>query len=237
MFFSCRDSRGDLSAQQIVDRAIDKAGGVLYGQSEFKFRFRDREYALERKSGRKVLMRMNQTDSGTVTDTWDGRDFRRDFKGEVLPVADTMARAYSNSVNSVHYFAYLPYGLNDAAVNKKRLEDETIKGRPYYKIEVTFDQEGGGEDFEDVYIYWIDRENFTTDYLAYVYHVDGGGIRFREAFNERYINGIRFVDYRNFNPVGEAEVSKMGALFEAGELELLSVVRLEDIKVSRGSYN
>ena len=234
---SCRDKKVPLSAQQIVDRAIDSAGGQLYGQSEFRFQFREMEYALQRKNGRKVLMRMRETDSGKVTDIWDGRDFRREFRGEAVPVADSLARAFSNSVNSVHYFAYLPYGLNDAAVNKARMEDEVIGGRAYYKIRVTFDQEGGGEDFDDVYVYWINQETYKADYLAYEFHVDGGGLRFREAYNERYVNGIRFVDYRNYKPEEKANVRELGSLFEAGKLELLSDIRLEAVEVSRGSYN
>ncbi len=236
-FIACRDSKDELSAKQIVDRAINSAGGELYARSEFRFTFREMEYALRRNRGRKVLMRMRETDSGKVTDIWDGRDFRREFQGEIVPVADSLARAYSNSVNSVHYFAYLPYGLNDAAVNKSRLEDEVIGGRTYYKVRVTFDQERGGEDFEDVYVYWINKATYKVDFLAYEFHVDGGGLRFREAYNERYVNGIRFVDYRNFKPKGKAEVEELGSLFEAGELELLSDIRLESVEVSRGNYN
>ncbi len=235
--FSCRDTKDQLSAQQIVDRAIDASGGELYGQSAFRFKFREMEYALQKSNGRKVMMRMRETDSGTVTDIWDGRDFHREVDGQAVAVADSLARAYRNSINSVHYFAYLPYGLNDAAVNKERLEDEAIGGRPYFKIKVTFDQEGGGEDFEDVYVYWIDKKTYKTDYLAYAFHVDGGGLRFREAYNERYVNGIRFVDYRNFKPKAPAEVTKLGSLFESGKLELLSNIRLEAVEVSRDSYN
>ena len=41
----------------------------------------------------------------------------------------------------------------------------------------------------------------TTQFGTYSYiESDGIGLRFREAFNERYINGIRFVDYNNYKP-------------------------------------
>jgi hypothetical protein len=148
-----------------------------------------------------------------------------------------MAAKYSNSINSVHYFAYLPYGLNDPAVNKKLLGETQIGDGQYYKVEVTFDKIGGGEDFEDIYIYWINKETFKPDYLAYEFNTDGGGARFRKAFNERIINGIRFVDYYNYKASENISVYELEALFKLKKLELLSTIRLEDISVNPDSCN
>jgi hypothetical protein len=159
------------------------------------------------------------------------------IRDSLVAVPDSMARKYSNSINSVHYFAYLPFGLNDAAVNKRLLGEIEINGNMYYKLEVTFDQEGGGKDYEDVYIYWINKKTLKPDYLAYEFHVDGGGVRFREAYNERYINGIRFVDYRNYEPLDQVSVRETDSLFTAGKLLLLSHIELGDIEVNPGSYN
>jgi hypothetical protein len=57
--------------------------------------------------------------------------------------------AYANSLNSVIYFALLPHGINDDAVNKEYLAETTIKDQPYHKIKITFDPEGGGSDYEE----------------------------------------------------------------------------------------
>lgn len=97
--------------------------------------------------------------------------------------------------------------MNDKAVNKLYLGKVLIKGNEYYKIKVTFNEEGGGEDFEDVFVYWVQTGTFKVDYLAYSYAVNGGGIRFKEAYNERFVNGIRFVDYNNCKPENEKESS------------------------------
>ena len=151
---------------------------------------------------------------------------------------DSLANIYSNSINSVHYFAYLPYGLNDPAVNKEFLGEMAIKGKDYYKVKVTFDQENGGDDFDDVYIYWFNKETFKPEYLAYEFHVNGGGLRFREAYNERYVNGIRFVDYNNYKSVSDSQsIYEIDSLFNKGELELLSKIELKDVVVSPGNYN
>lgn len=237
IFSSCRNTDKSVAAQEIVDKAIQVAGGDLYEQSEFSFRFRDVKYVLERKQGKKVMKRIRQTDSGLLSDIRRGNDFSRILEGNAILVSDSMANVYSNSINSVHYFAYLPYGLNDPAVNKEWVGEKKIGDKVYHKIRVTFDQKGGGEDFEDVYLYWIDKETFTPDYLAYEFHVDGGGLRFREAYNERYVNGIRFVDYRNYKPKGNANIMELDDLFVKDQLELLSEIKLEDVLVSRDNYN
>jgi hypothetical protein len=38
------------------------------------------------------------------------------------------------------------------------------------------------KDFDDEYMYWI-KDTRKVDYLAYSYHVNDGGVRFRAAFN------------------------------------------------------
>ena len=67
-------------------------------------------------------------------------------------LADSTRSKLSNAVNSVHYFAYLPYGLNGSAVHKELLGTTTLKNKEYYKIRVTFSEAGGGEDYEDVFM-------------------------------------------------------------------------------------
>ena len=71
------------------------------------------------------------------------------------------------------------------------------------------------------------------DYLAYNYQVDGGGARFRETYNVRTIDGIRFADYVNYKPVPKTlEVSTFDSLFVNGQLEELSRIDTENVEVS-----
>ncbi len=238
LFLNCKDKAADtLGAQEIIDKAIERAGGDLYSCSHIDFVFRDRLYSLEYDESKKVLKRTFEQDSAIVVDIRSNNDFQRIINNQPVEVADSTARKYANSVNSVHYFAYLPYGLNDRAVNKKLLGVRKIKGREYYTIEITFDQEGGGDDFEDVYIYWIDKETFSPDYLAYEFHVNGGGMRFREAYNERYVEGIRFVDYSNYKPTETVSIYDIDKHYSQNKLELLSKIELEDIKVIADNCN
>ncbi|MBO0324198.1 deoxyribose-phosphate aldolase [Muricauda sp. CAU 1633] len=231
--FACKEKpKTPLTAQEIVDKSIADSGGVLYENHSTSFEFRDRRYISENDGNTKVLKRIFQMDSVTITDVKTGNEFQRFMNDSLVAVSDSIAGRYANSVNSVHYFARLPYGLNDAAVNKQLLGKETIEGKEHYKIKVTFDQSGGGDDYDDIYVYWFDVEMLKPEYLAYSFHTNGGGQRFRKAYNERYVNGIRFVDYENYKPKNEeSEILEIGQLFNTGELELLSKIELTDIKV------
>jgi len=238
MIMSCREQETKaFSAQRIVDKSIEVSGGDLYQTSDISFVFRDRTYELEYREDQKILKRITTTDTSSIVDVRRSEGLQRFINDSLVHIPDSLAIRYANSVNSVHYFAYLPYGLNDDAVTKRLLGEVKIKDNDYYKIEVTFDQKRGGDDFEDVYIYWFNKETFKPDFLAYEFHIDGGGMRFREAYNERYVNGIRFVDYNNYKPKEEIPIYETDRLFETAKLELLSKIELKDITVSQGSYN
>ena len=57
-------------------------------------------------------------------------------------------------------------------------------------------------------------------------------MRFREAYNERYIDGLRFVDYNNFKAqVSEVALEDLGKAFDNNQLKLLSKIELKTIKV------
>lgn len=231
ILLSCNQKHNSYTAQDIVDQSIAASGGDLYKSSTIHFRFRDRTYSSEPSGNQKSLKRLFANDTIRILDIKAPADFKRFVNDSLVSLSDSLTNVYSNSVNSVHYFAYLPFGLNDKAVRKELIGEITIKNKDYYKVKVTFDQEGGGEDFEDIYVYWFNKETFKPDYLAYEFHIDGGGIRFREAYNERYVNGIRFVDYNNYSPVKGRAVVNCDSLFIKQELKLLSKIALEEIRV------
>ena len=222
-----------LSANDIVDNAIQISGGEKYLNAEIDFDFRDKHYRSVRDQGEFQYEREFQDSIGTIKDVLNNNGFQRFINNESSEIPDSMAVKYTSSVNSVHYFALLPFGLNDAAVNKSSLGDVTLNGKLYHKIKVWFSQDGGGEDFEDVFIYLIDKETFKADYIAYSYIEDDGvGIRFREAYNERIVNGLRFVDYNNYKSEDvTTNLLGLDEAFETGKLKLLSKIELENIMV------
>lgn len=238
--FSCKDdSKKVLTAQEIIDKSIVVSGGVsAYESSTITFNFREKRYVSEMKGNKKTLTRILKNDTVNLRDVLSNKGFQRFKNDSLVMLSDSLSSVYENSVNSVHYFSKLPYQLNDGAVTKELLGETLIKGKEYFKIKVTFNQEGGGEDFDDTYIYFFNKKTFKPDYLAYDFHVNGGGMRFREAYNERYVNGIRFVDYNNMKPMEEkASVLQVDSLFNNDKLQLLSKIELVDVSVRQDSYN
>ncbi|MEL6142290.1 MAG: DUF6503 family protein, partial [Bacteroidota bacterium] len=191
-------------------------------------------YRSKRKEGIYQLERITTDSKDIVRDVLSNTGFQRYKNGQLVSVPDSMALRYSNSVNSVHYFAQLPYGLNAPAAQKEFLGVDTIRGELYFEIGISFLETGGGTDFQDEFVYWIHQDNYTIDYLAYNYETDGGGIRFREAYNSRMVNGIRFVDYNNFKPDPEnlsIDLTTLSDKFHRGELKLLSKIETESVTV------
>lgn len=179
------------------------------------------------------MRRIKEDSVEVIADTYTPNSFSRSINGSLVYPPDSMIFKYKESINSVFYFALLPYKLDDPAVIANRLENEKIGGKDYYKIKVRFKEEGGGEDFQDVFIYWFDAADYSLDYLAYSFQTNGGGLRFRKAYNERRIEDIHFVDYVNYKATKEMELESLAKRFEAGELKELSRIELENLMVSR----
>ncbi len=225
-------SKKELTANEIINTSITNSGAFKIANSKITFKFRDKEYAALRKDGNFKLFRNYVKDSIAIDEVLTNDGYERLINGQAVKIADAMVSKYSNAINSVHYFSVLPYGLNDNAVRKKLLPSSTIKGKGYYKIEITFSENGGGEDFEDVFIYWIGKEDFLIDYLAYSYHTNGGGKRFRVLKEQCNKNGIRFVDYHNYKPLTKSNsLINIDKAFENNQLKKVSEIILEDIKV------
>lgn len=221
------------SAQSVIDRAIEVHGGEVYKSLDVTFDFRDKQYVIKTNGGKYHYERHQLDSSGVKTvDILTNDSFERMVDGKEVSVADSMITKYSSSINSVAYFFLLPAPLNDAAVNKELLPDVQIKGQAYYQVEVTFAQEGGGQDFQDRFIHWINKQTNTLDYLAYAYETNGGGVRFREAYNVRTENGLRFCDYRNYGfEDTKTSLEELPGLFEAGKIPLLSSIENENVSV------
>ena len=229
---SCNTTLND--AQSVVDKDIEAAGGEKYLNSTIDFDFRERHYRARRDGGMFSYERIfTEGDSLTIHDFLTNDGFEREVNGQLAEVADTMKTKYSASVNSVIYFALLPYALNDPSVIKKWEGETTIDNKTYYKIEVGFKAEGGGEDHEDKFIYWFDKNDFSIAYMAYSYaEADGIGLRLRKSYNPRKVNGILFLDYINYKPKGAAQLSDLEELYKKGELEELSKIELVNIEVN-----
>ena len=232
LLVACNQEYTAPKVDKIVAETIENAGGEEYERARIRFKFREMEYESSRKDGLFELMRIKEDTAGIIRDVLNNDGFRRLVDGEEVALPDSLVTAYSESVNAVHYFVQLPFGLKDEAVQKELLGEDEINDKSYYEVKVTFRQEGGGKDHEDVYMYWIDKTNFTVDFMAYRFFVNDGGIRFRVAKNPRMIKGIRFVDYDNYKTDDlNTPLEQLDELYEAGALTKVSEIENEILDV------
>jgi len=228
---SC-DQTVKLTANQIVVNSMKAHGSDLLNQSRMDFVFRGLNYRATRDNGAFEYARRRVNDSSTVIDMLSNDHKKRLINNVQQELSDSLLTLYASSVNSVIYFGQLPYSLDGKAVYKELIGEKTINGNDYHKIKVTFDENGGGEDYDDVFIYWINKQSFLIDYLAYSYCEKDCGYRFRESVNRRTINGVIVQDYKNYKETTpNPDLTQMDTFFINGELKLLSEINMEKVSV------
>ena len=230
---SCNSNETPTS-NELIKRAIEVSGWEN-PNFEIEFDFRDYHYYLKRQPNGYVYRRMIQKEGELQVDEMSNlSSLQRILSGTPIILSDSLQQLYTNSLNSVLYFFQLPLPLSDNAVISENLGEELIMGAPYWNIKVTFREEGGGEDFQDEYRYWIHKENYTIDYLAYNYQTSGGGTRFRKAIHPVSIEGVRCQDYINFkSEIKFPPLDSLPSWFAAGKLIEVSRIENQNINVKK----
>ena len=221
------------SAKEVLQKAIEAHGGNKIYNSIVSFDFRDKHYEATYKGGSYTLTR-TFTDSlqNKVKDVLTNSRFERSVNDSLVALSKEWQTKYSNSVNSVIYFFRLPFNLQDPAVTLTYIGKGEIEGNTYYKLKVSFAEDGGGEDFTDQFVYWFNVETYTLDYLAYEYATNGGGKRFRKAFNKRNVNGWLLSDYHNYKPLDiKVPIETYDQYFTEGGLKKLSEIVNKNVQV------
>lgn len=215
---------------QVINNAIKTHGGDLYDVADYTFEFREKEYHFTNDHNNyNYAVKYIDKQGFPIYDQLINGTFTRTVNNELVNLSQEEQDKYGSALNSVIYFVLLPYKLNDTSVNKKYVEETTIKGEKYDVVEVTFAQEGGGEDFDDQYQYWVNQTTSKIDYFAYNYTVNGGGARFRSAYNKQVVDGITFQDYINWEASFETPLKDIPALFEKAELKEASRIELSNV--------
>lgn len=226
-----------LSASTIIDSAIVAHGGPVLDRAEVTFTFRGDHFRLRHDEGRFHYQRTATDSLGrTIEEGLTNDSLYRRVDGKSVALSEDEREALDTRVNSVAYFALLPYRLRDPAVISRYSGRDTIDGVPYHRLRVTFQQEGGGRDWEDVFMYWFRTDTYTMDYLAYAFGLgpeEEPGTRFREAYNVRDINGVRVADYYNYtaDPFSPDQLHRYPDRWANEKLDLVSRVELDSVQV------
>ena len=233
---TCNQDATPTQGEQIIFDAIEAHGGKRYEEAHYEFVFRNKKYTFQNDGNVYEYTATYEKDGKQYFEKMNNDDFSRTVDNLLVSLNEKQAGGARESLNSVIYFATLPYKLLDKAVNKTYIGETSIKNKKYKIVQVTFQKEGGGKDFDDTYHYWINKETNIIDYLAYNYTVNKGGVRFREAYNPRIVGGILFQDYINYKAEVGTALIDLPSLWEAGKLKELSRIETEDIKVLRNSW-
>lgn len=223
--------KGVENAQAIVDRSLKEHGVQELEDDSVRFTFRDHRYLHYQNEGRFHYERYALDSSKEYRDVLNNGGFTRYRNGEAVELKKADSLAYAEAINSVNYFAFLPYRLNDPAAKKEHIGQDTVEGTPYDIVRVTFRKEGGGKDHQDIFIYWFRERDARMDFLAYRYFRDDGGVRFREAFGRRRLEGTLIQHYHNFKASKRTDLKKLAEHWEKEELEKVSEIRTENVKL------
>lgn len=221
-----------MTSTEIISQCRLHHGGKKYNKYNIRFHFREFEYDISFKKGsfsytrsyedkNKIRHRQVLTNHGYTQ-----------YENNQLTIPDEKSKfGRVEAINSVVYFAMLPQSLNDAAVISQLVGETQILNDLYYVIRVSFRKDGGGVDHQDIFYYWINKTNFRMDYLAYDYDVNGGGVRFRAAYNPRRVGDILFQDYINYKASKDIDMLSLPRLYELNQLTELSRIMLKNISV------
>jgi len=231
LFLACQAPKIE-TVKGIIRNSIATYG---FDANEYRinFDFREYHYQLEQNKSFYLYSRRKISKGKKIIDILTSDKKLKRFENDILVfLKDSIQNEYENSLNSVMYFFQLPKALEDRAVNLFLLDPVEIEENQYWSIKITFDQEGGGDDFQDEFRYWINQENYQIDFLAYNYLTDGGGTRYRKSKNLRKIKGFLFQDYINYKPKNKfVPLDSLPRLFERDSLIILSLIQNKNIKV------
>lgn len=234
------DTSADPSAAAILERARAVHGADVLDHATVTFGFRGDRFTASRDGGRFAYTRRWTDSTGAAVRDVLGNDgpnagLVRIVDGDTVALGEREYLIAEEAVNSVVYFALLPYPLADPAVQPRHVGTDTLADEPYDLVEVTFREEGGGRDHQDRFLYWIHRDRATMDYLAYSYEDSGGGARFRQTVRPRTVGGVRFADHLNFAADPSQPLEQLGRRWMADSLELLSEIVLDEVSVQPGA--
>ncbi len=223
--------------RDIIRRAVRAHGHDKLAEATVQFRFRGTPYRMSRRGGRYRFERTVRRNGRVLAEVLTNDGYAPTLDGQPLSLPAPQRDARRRSLNSVVYFASIPFVLEDPAVRPRAGEPMTIKGRIYDTVEVRFTADGGGDDHDDVFLYWFDRETARLDYLAYSFRTGEGGVRLRVATDHTEVGGMTFIQWENYGlPDRRIPLDTLPARWLESRLPRLSAIRLDALtRVPRDS--
>ena len=218
----------------VIAESIETHGGSAFDRVHMQWDFRGIPFEVARDNGRFRYQRTVSDSLGQmIVEVMENEGSWTEVEGTRHELDPRSRARLETAVNSVVYFGFLPFKLDDPPVRAEDLGSTMLAGQPYRKIQVTFQREGGGPDWEDRFIYWFHETDHTLDYLAYREAADVETTRFRQAINRRQVGGVLVQDYENYSgDPNVGDIATYDELFEAGDLRLISMVEFDGLEIT-----
>lgn len=218
----------------IVNEAIKSSGWDKFKNNDIEFDFRGIHYKIFHNNGNYVYEKIFlDTAQGIIREGMTNDSTYKELNGLSILLDENETARIRNTINQVVYFNLLPYKLNDNAVVKNYIGEAIINDKEYHKIKVTFSEAGGGDNYDDWYVYWFEKNTKAMDYFAYYYTINGeNSERFRAVKKVHNINGFTFYDWENFtsDEIGE-QIENFDNFYIDGKVKKVSDIELNNIEV------
>jgi len=213
------------NAAQLLNLAVEKAGGDLLYNAEITFRHQGILYKSHRKDTVFSLQRY-LPDSLNTVDIFSNNGTVRLQKSEQVPLDSVQTKNYGAAIEKVHFWVTAPFGFLNASDSLDYRGEVVLAEKQYHKI--SHQRQNG-----DALVYWINTETLEMEYLAHRLHTDRRQLRFLEVIQPNTIEGIRFKNYRAYRPKDpKMTLTDLDQAFEAAALHRLSDVVFQNIAVT-----
>ncbi|MDT8347504.1 MAG: DUF6503 family protein, partial [Flavobacteriaceae bacterium] len=220
----------------LMNECIDHYGFDDINNKKFAFTFRSKKFDAQFKNGKYLYTSVLKDSTGSTIDSLWNDGFSRHKNGDLVTTPEVKLKGYAATLNSIVYFALLPYGLNHEGVLLGQLDTMSFGDTKYYLIAVDFASDDP-EAHNDSYMYWINSTNKSIDYLAYYFCDEYCDYRFRVKTKEHHVDGFRFQDYDNYKPTDSIlGLTDLMTAYKNNRLKKVSEIKLEAIQVSEAEF-
>jgi len=150
-------------AESLLAETIKAHGGDLYTTAHYSFTFRGDIFEFKNDNNNYHYKKTSKKGNNITIDILNNGSHSRTVNKQTATLSQKKINSVTSAINSVIYFATLPSKLNDSAVNKTYIGETSIKGKNYYILGITFNKENGGEDHDDAFHYWINKNTKKID--------------------------------------------------------------------------
>ena len=124
-FVGCTNAPDLTDPQYIVDRSIEAHGSATLNKAIIEFDHRGKHFKATRNDGLFSYERTYTDSTGSVREVLNNDEVFKEINGNRVELTEKKRYSVQETLNSVLYFGFLPFFLNDPAVQKK------IPGRDY----------------------------------------------------------------------------------------------------------